>query len=104
MTFATALPHALRMARRGGYAAILGCPRVHAPHELRPKLRQQLPELDWSMCPLSIFDSPHWQMLHRIHEAAKMSPLAGWPDRYAAWIPLTLPELYEVPRVRIWKD
>lgn len=38
------------------------------------------------MCPERWRTTPRWQTLVQLYNASKLSPLAGWPDRYLAWV------------------
>jgi hypothetical protein len=42
-------------------------------------------DLNWSVCPLDLLQSPFFTMVEALERLAKVSPLAGWPDRYAPW-------------------
>jgi len=83
--FAPSLSTLLTLAKkRGTYRYILGCagaPRFHAP----PPQARETPILDWSVCPLDLLDSPFARLSWTLSEVAKVSPLAGWPDRFAPW-------------------
>lgn len=40
----------------------------------------------WPRCPAAYQRHPIWRQVVRMHNAAKISPLADWPDSYAAWV------------------
>lgn len=89
-TFASSLPTLLRLgATPGKISGILGCrhlPPLHAPAESS----HDIADLDWSHCPLDLLGSPFFAAVVQLDRLAKISPLAGWPDRYAAWAVLGL--------------
>lgn len=63
---------------------MLGCrsgARLHAP----ASSVAEIPDLQWSHCPYDLLASPHIQAIRGLARLAAVSPLAGWPDRYAAW-------------------
>lgn len=85
MTFAAALPVLLRLRKRQQMSALLlGCPGDGRPHAVSPEAAQ-VADLDWSACPLCLLRGPHLAMTEQLDRLAKVSPLSGWPDRYAAW-------------------
>ena len=62
----------------------LGCPgavRFHAPLDGV----RDVPDLDWSHCPIDLLGSPHFEAVHMLDQLARISPLSGWPDRYQPW-------------------
>ena len=83
MTVATALPTLLKLQRkRATIAMVLGCrgkPRFHKPAV------EDVPDLDWSHCPLDLLNDPHIAAVLSLSRMADVSPLSGWPSRYAAW-------------------
>ena len=84
MTATTALPTLQRLARgdRAMMRLALGCQgakRLHAPTP------GDVPDLQWSHCPLDLLDAPHYAAIRTLSRLAHISPLAGWPDRYASW-------------------
>jgi hypothetical protein len=84
-TFTSALPTLLKLARAPGKARmLLGCQGRAALH-LVPAQAREIADLDWSVCPLDLLGSPHYQAVVQMDRMAKVAPLAGWPDRYAAW-------------------
>jgi hypothetical protein len=84
-TFLSALPTLLRLRREPGkVVGLLGCatsPRLHPV----PEQAREVHALDWSVCPLDLLACDHLQGVERLDQLAKVAPLAGWPDRYAAW-------------------
>ena len=82
-TFRSALPTLLRVARRGTMLrAVLGCRGQPALH---PVPASDVPDLDWSHCPLDLADGPHMRAVVAFDRLARVAPLAGWPRDYAAW-------------------
>ena len=84
MTVSSALPTLLRVTR-GDQAMMrfaLGCrgaPTLHAPS------KTDIPDLQWSHCPYDLLGSPHIAAIRTLSRLATVSPLSGWPDKYAAW-------------------
>jgi len=89
VNFTTSLPTLLRVTRGtpdelGMKRRLLGCKRgehLHAPSSAV----KAIPDLQWSHCPVDLLDSPHMRAVDMLSKLAAVSPLAGWPDRYAAW-------------------
>lgn len=83
MTVATALPILLKLARKQRtLRAVLCCrgqPRFHQPPDT------DVPDLQWSHCPLDLLEDPHVQACLHLSRMADVAPLSGWPARYAAW-------------------
>ena len=83
MTVATALPTLLRLSRKQAtLRVVLGChgqPRFHRPAP------SDVPDLDWSHCPLDLLDSPYIAAVNALWQTSEVAPLSGWPVRYAAW-------------------
>lgn len=83
--FASSLPTLLKLAKkRSMYAGLLGCaklPRFHAV----PQQHREVKLLDWSVCPLDLLDSPFARLSKSLYDAAQVSPLTGWPDKFAPW-------------------
>lgn len=83
MTVATALPTLLRLAKKQRTLRIvLGCqgqPRLHKPRD------SDVPDLQWSVCPLDLLDDPHIQAVQHLSALAEVAPLQRWPIGYAAW-------------------
>jgi len=85
----TALPTLLRVTsgddeKRAMLRRLLGCrngERLHAPG---PGVAE-IPDLQWSHCPFDLLNDPHVRAVRSLARLASVSPLAGWPDRYAAW-------------------
>jgi len=85
MTFSSALPILLRIARKGTVLKhVLGCAGQPALHDL-PKTVRETPDLDWSHCPLDLLDTPYLVAVQHLSRLAEVSPLSGWPTAYAAW-------------------
>ena len=64
---------------------MLGCgalPHLHAP----PESSRSIASLDWSHCPLDLLDCPQMSTVLQLDRLSRVSPLAGWPERYAAWV------------------
>ena len=40
---------------------------------------------NWPRCPAAYLRDPIWIQVARLHNAAKLAPLADWPDGWAAW-------------------
>lgn len=53
---------------------------------------------DWPACPLAMLRAPSWRSLVDTFLAARISPLAGWPDAYTAWAVEGLVELHSAIR------
>lgn len=77
-----AIPKLLKVQRQSGAAIMLGCRGVR--HAI-PEQARDVPDLDWSTCPLCLA-AVVLQPLHDLARLAEVSPLAGWPDRYALWV------------------
>lgn len=76
-----AIPRLLKATKGGAAAVVLGC--RGEPHDV-PDQARDVPDLDWSICPLCLAN----RVLTPLRELALMaevSPLTGWPDRYAIW-------------------
>tara|TARA_R100000664_G_scaffold14503_1_gene22822 strand:+ start:305 stop:658 length:354 start_codon:yes stop_codon:yes gene_type:complete len=48
---------------------------------------------NWPTCPIRLIKSPPWQAVTRLFNAKQVSPLDGWPHKYAAWTVDALCEL-----------
>lgn len=84
-TFVTALPTLLRLAKAPGKVrGILGCQGQGHLHPV-PMSARDVSDLDWSVCPLDLLGDPHFGAVFALDRLAKVAPLQGWPDRYAAW-------------------
>lgn len=88
VTLITALPTLLRItsdpSKRNMTRRLLGCrgaERYHAP----AAGVSEIPDLQWSHCPFDLVESPLVLAALSLYELAQVSPLHGWPDRYAAW-------------------
>lgn len=40
----------------------------------------------YPQCPETMRTAPVWRMVVQLYNQSKISPLAGWPDAYAAWV------------------
>lgn len=76
-----AVPLLLKLSRDGASAMLLGC--RGKPHAI-PDQARDVPILDWSTCPLCL-SRQILAPLRDLSALAKISPLEGWPDRYALW-------------------
>lgn len=82
VTAIDAVPLLQRLAGRAGVLApLLNCNGT-AGH---PIPDSDVPELQWSACPLCMLSAPWYQSLRVLASMADVSPLSGWPDRYAVW-------------------
>ena len=86
MSFVSALPTLIKIGRKASMLrSALGCrgaPRLHAP----AAGVADVPDLDWSHCPIDLLTSPFMQAIHGLDRLAKISPLAGWPGDFAPWV------------------
>lgn len=41
---------------------------------------------DWKRCPVAYLSDPHLSMAVELYAATKISPIAEWPDGWAAWV------------------
>ena len=48
---------------------------------------------NWPTCPIRLIKSPAWQAVTRLYNAKQVSPLSGWPHKFAAWTVDALCEL-----------
>lgn len=84
MTVATALPVLLKLQRkRNTLRQALGCAgkaRLHAP------AKTEIPDLDWSHCPLDLINDPRIVAVFHLSRMANVAPLSDWPAGYAAWV------------------
>lgn len=84
MTIVTALPSLLKLAVKPAlHRAVLGCAHKAPFHPCTGMTEH--PSLDWSVCPLDLLGHPRLQAVFNLDALARVSPLAGWPDRYVAW-------------------
>jgi hypothetical protein len=74
--------------------ASLGCRGRPALHPL-PSHARDVPDLDWSVCPLDLLDGPHLRATLDVARLARVSPLAGWPRGWSAWLVGALPLVVE---------
>jgi len=85
-TFTSALPTLLKLARNPQkFAGVLGCKLLPPMHAVPPQARE-IPDLDWSHCPLDLLGAPHFAAIIQLDRLATVAPLSGWPDRYTAWV------------------
>ena len=47
---------------------------------------RELLEHEYPACPVALTSAPRWREILRLHGAAQSSPLADWPDGWAAWV------------------
>ena len=47
---------------------------------------QDLLRRQWDQCPAALLRDPHLVTAVRLYRALQLSPLAGWPDAYPAWV------------------
>ncbi len=40
----------------------------------------------YPVCPEAQLLDARWQVIVKLYNSAKISPLAGWPDQYLAWV------------------
>lgn len=85
ITFQAALPIILRVGKSAKMLrAAFGC-RGKGPGHPMPE--SDVPDHQWSVCPLcTLMDGPQMRQVITLDRLAKVAPLAGWPDRYAAWL------------------
>lgn len=86
-TFTSALPTLIKLAtsdKQSMLRQVCGCRGAPLLHPPAPAARD-IALLDWSHCPFDLLHSPFWSAVRRLDELASVAPLAGWPDRYAAW-------------------
>lgn len=86
-TFISALSTLLKLARSDKRAMLRGVCGCHGAPELHalPAQAREMAVLDWSHCPFDLLASPFWSAVVQLDALAEVSPLQGWPDRYAAW-------------------
>ena len=41
---------------------------------------------DWKKCPAAYLADPHLSLAVELYASTKISPLADWPDGWAAWV------------------
>jgi len=46
----------------------------------------RIAQVDWEACPASYLRSPHLNYAMDLYAAAQVSPIADWPDGWAAWV------------------
>ena len=85
VTFSAALPALIRIARqRKTMRLVLACAGADHLHPV-PDSCRDVPDLDWSHCPLDLLDSPMFGASNLLSKLADVSPVDGWPTKYAAW-------------------
>lgn len=62
--------------------SILGCRGQQHLHALTP---QEVPDLQWNVCPLDLLDAPFLRQVETLDRLAKVAPLDGWPTKFSAW-------------------
>lgn len=90
-TWATALPHLITIWKKESFyrRAVWLCRCEHGPCDEVPATDDgpaELPGGAWSVCPYGILRGVQFRILTSLHASAKISPLAGWPEAYPAWI------------------
>ena len=85
-TFVSSLPTLIRLSRKAtSLRMVLGC--RHGKHLHKPGGNvADVPDLDWSHCPIDLLDSPQMMAVRNLSRLANISPLAGWPDKFAPWV------------------
>ena len=86
MTFASAVPHLLRLKRHKTpdmLRRLCGCPRDHTAHPVSPAAAD-VTDLQWSVCPWWLLDLPHFRVVDRMRALAGQ----GIPPKreLAAWV------------------
>ena len=85
MTFASAVPHLLRLKRHKTpdmLRRLCGCPRDHVAHPVSPAAAD-VTDLQWSVCPWWLLDLPHFRVIDTMGRLAKQGiqprgELAAW--------------------------
>lgn len=85
MTFASAVPHLLRLKRHKTpdmLRRLCGCPRDHVAHPVSPAAAD-VADLQWSVCPWWLLDLPHFRVIDTMGRLAKQGiqprgELAAW--------------------------
>jgi len=54
-------------------------------------------------CPWGWLYDPHWQLALQTRSAAGVSPLAGWPVDWSAWMAMALAE-FDVALAAAWRS
>lgn len=90
-TWATTLPHLLSIWRKEGFyrRAVWLCRCDAGPCDEVPETEDgpaELPGGAWSVCPYGVLRGLQFRALVNLHECAKISPLAGWPEAFPAWL------------------
>jgi len=85
-TFVSSLPTLIRLSRKANsLRKVLGCRAAPALHQPGGSVAD-IPDLDWSHCPIDLIDSPQMVAVRNLSRLANISPLAGWPDKFAPWV------------------
>jgi len=85
-TWVTLLPHLLTIWQKESlYRRVWPCRCRSGPCHEVPE-GAELPGGQWSACPFGLLRGPQFQALLSLHECARISPVAGWPDRFPAWL------------------
>ena len=86
-TFASALPTLLKLSRNIRRNRMVLCCRGQSRfHEVNERARE-IPDLDWSVCPLDLLQSPFAATVQALDAmATARTPLTGWPDRFKPWV------------------
>ena len=84
MNVISALPILIKLARKADlHRNILGC--AHKPRWHGVTGMDEHPSLDWSVCPLDLLGHPMVSAIFHLDALAKVAPLSGWPNDFAAW-------------------
>lgn len=85
-TFTTAFPALLKLASRPELQRLVG----HfpgRPHEMPPREDVDEKALQWNVCPYChLMGTAFERRILAVDRYANVSPLAGWPDQYPAWV------------------
>lgn len=58
----------------------------------------------WPACPVQLTKGSLWQYVVQLFNAKSVSPLAGWPYRYAAWVVDAMEQLEPAMQAKIADD
>lgn len=86
-SWVTLLPHLLSIhAREGMYRrSVWRCRCSSGDCDADPS-EADLPGGVWSVCPYSLLRGAQFLALLQLAKCSTISPLAGWPDEYPAWL------------------
>lgn len=86
-TWITLLPHLITIWLKQGLfrRAVWRCRCSSGPCTEVPA-GAELPGGEWTRCPYGVLRGPQFQALLILHDCASVSPLAGWPEAYPAWL------------------